>query len=192
MIRLSGSRASLRRVRDHFRQLRGAPGPRLRSLLPSLHRRIAMLGAQWRALAEGPLRPFPVGNLPAPASVGPDLHRQPARIGLRRSVHPARAQDFYCDLARIDVPFGTVRAVHAFVATLPSGLASPTAEKHGEEQIELQWNARDNRYFRAVIGADAMVIYSARLGERGRLDGAEPIGEPLSPIVMHAIRQLGL
>jgi hypothetical protein len=35
-----------------------------------------------------------------------------------------------------------------------------------------------------------MLIYSARLGPKGRLDGAEPIANQLSPIVTHVIRQL--
>lgn len=151
------------------------------------------LSAQLHAAVYGPLRPFPLVRVPAPAVSGGSGHAAAVHEAdgqaLRPSLHP---RDFYQDLAKLDVPSATLRAVHAFIATLPSWLAPPLARRRGETQIELQWNTRDARYFRAVIGHDAMVIYSARLGERGRLDGAEPVGERLSPIVMHAIRQLGL
>ena len=163
-------------------------GPALRTAPAAVDR----LSAQLHAAIYGPLRPFPLVRVPAPAvsgAAGFSAHVESDGPSARPLLHP---RDFYQDLAKLDVPSATLRAVHAFIATLPSWLAPPLARRRGENQIELQWNARDGRYFRAVIGHDAMVIYSARLGERGRLDGAEPVGERLSPIVMHAIRQLGL
>lgn len=191
---------SMRYVKAQFRALLGEGTERsslsttspMSSPMSSFYRGFDRLGAQWRAMANGPLRPFPIGNVPAPIPAGPQARRYPAIDDARAGQRPTHAHDFYLALARIDVPNETVRAVHAFIATLPSWLAPPDASKHDDAQVQLQWSARDGRYLHAVIGPDSMVIYSARLGERGRIDGAEPIGERLSPIVMHAIRQLGL
>jgi hypothetical protein len=179
-------RVVMSRIRAMWAPQGGAATPR------SAPGAVDRLSAQLRAAIYGPLRPFPLARVPVSATQGGGSYAGPIDTegpATRTVLHP---RDFYRDLAKLDVPSSTLRAVHAFIATLPSWLAPPLARRRGENQIELQWNARDARYFRAVIGHDAMVIYSARLGERGRLDGAEPVGERLSPIVMHAIRQLGL
>ncbi|MGE0314579.1 MAG: hypothetical protein AB7P21_23430 [Lautropia sp.] len=189
MISQSGGFGALRALRSQIRVLRDSADGYVRAPFSRLLERI---GAQWRSVTDGPLRPFPIGHLPAPMQAGAAAGRETAIFDAGAGQRPMHAHDFYRALARIDAPAGTVRAVHAFVATLPSWLAPPTAHRHGEGQVELQWQVRDGRFFRAVIGPDAMVIYSARLGERGRIDGAEPIGDRVSPIVMHAIRQLGL
>jgi hypothetical protein len=150
---------------------------------------------QWRVAAATPLKPFPLTAFSANNAAIPGgfafsgADRTEAEGSLRA---PAQARDFYNELAAMGLPPRTSRAVHAFVATLPSWLAPPTARRHGESGIELGWSTNDGRRFRARIAEDGMVIYSARLGDRGRFDGAEPIGDRLSPIVLHAIRQLAL
>ncbi len=189
MISQAGIRDSSRGVKLQFKAFFASIDERIRG---ALTRGVERLGAQWRSVAHVPLRPFPIGHVPAPMTASALGGRESASFETGVGQRPAHAHDFYRALARIEAPSQTVRAVHAFVATLPSWLAPPAAHKHGDEQIELQWLVRDGRFLRAVIGPDAMVIYSARLGERGRIDGAEPIGDRVSPVVMHAIRQLGL
>ena len=107
--------------------------------------------------------------------------------GFRQPVH---ARDFYRELAALDLPPRTLRAVHAFVATLPSWLAPPLARRCSDASVELSWTGAGGRRFLAKIDGGGMIIYSARLGDRGRIDAAEPVGDRLSPIVLHAIRQL--
>lgn len=148
---------------------------------------------QWRVAAATPLKPFPLTAFTASDAAIPGGFAFPRADraeaeGAQRP--PAQARDFYSELAAMGLPPRTSRAVHAFVATLPSWLAPPTARRHGESGVELRWATNDGRRFRARIAEDGMVIYSARLGDRGRFDGAEPIGDRLSPIVLHAIRQL--
>ncbi len=152
------------------------------------------IAEQWRAAAATPLRPFPMSAFSATGVAGSGSVAFPSgdrtdSDGLRQ---PVQARDFYRELTAMGLPPRTLRAVHSFVATLPSWLAPPTALRYGESGIELTWSAHDGRRFRARIDSDGMVIYSARLGERGRFDGAEPIGDRLSPIVLHAIRQLAI
>jgi hypothetical protein len=150
------------------------------------------IAEHWRAAARTPLRPFPMSALSATGgSASGSVAFPPSDRSEGDSFRqPVQARDFYRELSALGLPPRTLRAVHAFVATLPSWLAPPTARRDGESGIELTWSAHDGRRFRARIDRDGMVIYSARLGERGRFDGAEPIGDRLSPIVLHAIRQL--
>lgn len=150
---------------------------------------------QWRLAAATPLKPFPLTAFSASSAAVPA--GMSLTVGDRADGDPAprqpmQARDFYAELAAMELPPQTSRAVHAFVATLPSWLAPPAARRHGESGVEFAWTAADGRRLRARIDGDGMVIYSARLGDRGRFDGAEPIGERLSPIVLHAIRQLAL
>lgn len=175
------------RLRLAVRRLRAADatdhGPR-----PGL---LGRLSSQWRAVAGTPLRPQPMSTLAAIGSGGTlsfqtgELAVDPA--GFRQ---PVQVRDFYRDLTSLELPPKTLRSVHAFVATLPSWLAPPLARRCGDASVELSWAGAGGRRFLAKIDGGGMVIYSARLGDRGRLDGAEPINDRLSPIVLHAIRQL--
>lgn len=152
---------------------------------------ISRLTAQWRSVAGTPLRPQPMSTLAAIGSGGalsfPAAESTNEAIGFRQ---PIQARDFYRELAALDLPSRTLRSVHAFVATLPSWLAPPLARRCSDASVELSWTGAGGRRFLAKIDGSGMAIYSARLGDRGRLDAAEPIGDRLSPIVLHAIRQL--
>ena len=152
---------------------------------------LGRLGAQWRSVAGTPLRPRPMSTLAAIGSGGtlsfPNAEL-PAETGSFRQ--PVQARDFYRELAALDLPPKTLRAVHAFVGTLPSWLAPPLARRCSDTSVELGWTGAGGRRFLAKIDGSGMAIYSARLGDRGRLDAAEPIGDRLSPLVLHAIRQL--
>ena len=152
---------------------------------------LGRLAAQWRNAAGTPLRPRPMSTLAAIGSGGtwsfPNVESAAEAGGFR---HPVQARDFYRELAALELPPRTLRAVHAFVATLPSWLAPPLARRCSDASVELSWAGAGGRRFLAKIDGSGMVIYSARLGDRGRLDAAEPIGDRLSPIVLHAIRQL--
>ena len=53
----------------------------------------------------------------------------------------------------------------------------PETRRHGHGQVALEWHGDSSRRFSVVIGPEGMLIYAARLGSRGRLDGAEPIGK---------------
>lgn len=147
--------------------------------------------AQWRTVAGTPLRPQPMSTLAAIGSGGtlsfPNAELPPEAAAPRP---PIQARDFYCELDALDLPPRTLRAVHAFIATLPSWLAPPLARRCTDASVELSWTGAGGRRFLAKIDGGGMVIYSARLGDRGRVDAAEPIGDRLSPIVLHAIRQL--
>lgn len=149
------------------------------------------LTAQWRMVAGTPLRPQPMSTLAAIGSGGslsfPAAESTADGSGFRQ---PVQARDFYRELTALELPPRTLRSVHAFVATLPSWLAPPLARRCSDASVELSWTGAGGRRFLAKIDGSGMVIYSARLGDRGRLDAAEPIGDRLSPIVLHAIRQL--
>ena len=149
------------------------------------------LTAQWRIVAGTPLRPQPMSTLAVIGNGGsltfPAAEATAEVIGYRQ---PVLVRDFYRELSALDLPPKTLRAVHAFVATLPTWLAPPMARRFSDAGVELSWIGAGGRRFLAKLDGGGMVIYSARLGDRGRLDAAEPISDRLSPIVLHAIRQL--
>lgn len=152
---------------------------------------LGRLTTQWRIVAGTPLRPQPmstlavIGNGATLSLSGGEPTTEP--ITFRQ---PIQARDFYRELSALELSPKTLRSVHAFVATLPSWLAPPVARRCSDASVELSWVGAGGRRFLAKVDGSGMVIYSARLGDRGRLDAAEPIGERLSPIVLHAIRQL--
>ena len=150
------------------------------------------LTAQWRIVAETPLRPQPMSTLAAIGSGGGQLGFPSPELPPEATSYrpPLQVRDFYRELGDLELPPRTLRAVHAFVATLPSWLAPPLARRCSESSVELSWLGAGGRRFAARIDGGGMAIYSARLGDRGRLDAAEPIGDRLSPLVLHAIRQL--
>ncbi len=166
-----------------------------RSAAASTRSPLDRLVAQWRAAATTPLKPFPLTAYSASNAAIPGGLAVP--VGERAEVEagqrpPMQIRDFYSELAGLGLPPRTLHALHAFVATLPSSLAPPVARRPGDAGFELTWAAADGRRLRARIDGSGLVINSARLGDRGRFDGAEPIGERLSPLVLHAIRQLAL
>ena len=96
----------------------------------------------------------------------------------------------YLPLSIAGLPQATVQNAHRFLTQLPTWLPMPETRRQGHGQVVLEWCGHEARRFSVVIGPDGMLIYSARLGPKGRLDGAEPISCQLSPIIKHVIRQL--
>ena len=103
---------------------------------------------------------------------------------------PDDARGIVAGLGIAGLPPATLQNAHHFLTLLPTWLPMPETRRHGHGQVALEWSGNGARRFSVVIGQDGMLIYSARLGPKGRLDGAEPIGNELSPIVTHVIRQL--
>jgi len=143
---------------------------------------VSRVGAQMREAIGHPLRPFPLAHVAGGAAgvAGQSL-------GAQESLSP---REQYPGLGIAGLPPATLQHAHRFLTLLPTWLPMPETRRHGHGQVALVWSGNDARCFSVLIGQDGMLIYSARLGPNGRLDGAEPIGNQLSPIVTHVIRQL--
>lgn len=140
-------------------------------------------GAHLREAALHPLRPFPLANVAGGAvagQTGPALSAQETLM----------MREQYADLGIAGLPQATLQNTHRFLKLLPTRLPTPEMRRQGHGQLALEWHGNHARRFSVVIGPDDMLIYSARLGPKGRLDGAEPIDNHLSPILKHVIRQL--
>ncbi len=140
-------------------------------------------GAQVREAMVHPLKPFPLANVAGGAGLG-----LPGQAMSAQETLMIREQ--YKPLGIAGLPPATLQHAHRFLTLLPTWLPMPDTRRHGQGQVALEWIGHDARRFSVLIGQDGMLIYSARLGPRGRLDGAEPIGNQLSPIVTHVIRQM--
>ena len=130
-----------------------------------------------------PLKPFPLAHVAGgtlPTSSGQALSAQETLM----------MRDEHLPLGIAGLPQATLQHAHRFLTQLPTWLPMPETRRQGHGQVALEWSGHDACRFSVVIGTDGMLIYSARLGPKGRLDGAEPIGNQLSPIVKHVIRQL--
>lgn len=143
---------------------------------------IARAGTQLRGVMLHPLRPFPLAHVTGVvgASSSQLISAQDARK-MREQHHPL-------DIAGL--PEATLQNTHCFLTQLPAWLPMPETRRHGNDKVALEWFADGARRLNVLIGQDGMLIYAARLGAKGRLDGAEPIGDKLSPVVTHVIRQL--
>jgi hypothetical protein len=144
---------------------------------------VARAGAHLREAIVHPLKPFPLahvagGTIPAPT--GQALSAQETLM----------MREAYLPLGIAGLPQATLQNAHRFLTQLPTWLPMPETRRQGHGQVALEWSGHDACRFSVVIGSDGMMIYSARLGRKGRLDGAEPIANQLSPIVKHVIRQL--
>ena len=102
--------------------------------------------------------------------------RRRAGAGAQESLFDARAA--YSGLGIAGLPPATLQHAHRFLTLLPTWLPMPETRRHGHGQVALEWSGNDARRFSVLIGQDGMLIYSARLGPKGRLDGAEPIRQP--------------
>ena len=138
-------------------------------------------GTHMREAMVHPLRPFPLAHVAGAAGMPSQAMSAQETLMLR---------DQYAPLGIAGLPPATLQHAHRFLTLLPTWLPMPEARRHGHGQVALEWSGNDARRFSVLIGQDGMLIYSARLGPRGRLDGAEPISSQLSPIVTHVIRQL--
>jgi hypothetical protein len=161
----------------------GRVGQGVSYLLNAADQAVARAGAQVREAMVHPLKPFPVAHVAGgsyPGVVGQPLSAQETLM----------MREQYLPLGIVGLPPATLQYAHRFLTLLPAWLPMPETRRQGAGQVALEWSGNDARRFSVLIGPDGMLIYSARLGPKGRLDGAEPISNQLSPIMKHVIRQL--
>ncbi len=137
---------------------------------------------QLREALVHPLKPFPLAHVAGGVGTG-STQRISAQdtLRLRDHRHPSGIAG---------LPPATLKNAHAFLTLLPTWLPMPEMRRHGHSQVQLEWDGQGGRHFSVLIGSDGMLIYSARLGAKGRFDGAEPVSDQLSPVVAHVLRQL--
>jgi hypothetical protein len=145
-------------------------------------RAVLRAGAQVRGAMLHPLKPFPLVHVASGVGAASANQAMSAQETLMM-------REQHLPLG-VGLPPATLQNAHAFMTLLPTWLPMPETRRHGHGQIALEWAGDGGRRFNVLIGPDGMLIYSARLGPKGRLDGAEPISEQLSPVVTHVIRQL--
>lgn len=139
--------------------------------------------AQMREAMMHPLRPFPLAHVASGVGITTTSQTISAQETLLM-------RELHRPLGIAGLPPDTLQNAHAFLTLLPTWLPLPETRCQGHGQVALEWSGGGVRKFNVVIGQDGMLIYSARLGAKGRMDGAEPIADQLSPIVTHVIRQL--
>jgi hypothetical protein len=102
------------------------------------------------------------------------------------------AQAAEADPWQAEAPLAELVLRHArdFLRMLPGTLPEPLVTRDEGGGLMLEWTGGGCRSLKVWIGADAMVVYAARLGVRRRMSGAEPLGEALSPMIREAIRQV--
>lgn len=83
-----------------------------------------------------------------------------------------------------------LRHARDFLRMLPGTLPEPLVTRDEGGGLMFEWTGGGCRSLKVWIGADAMIVYAARLGVRRRMSGAEPLGEALSPMIREAIRQV--
>ena len=130
-----------------------------------------------------PLKPFPLIHSAGGTVLGSTSQALSAQETLM-------LREQYLPLGIAGLPQATLQNAHRFLTQLPTWLPMPETRRQGHGQVVLEWSGNAARRFSVVIGSDGMLIYSACLGSKGRLDGAEPISNRLSPIVKYVIRQL--
>ena len=86
------------------------------------------------------------------------------------------------------LPEPVLRHARDFLRMLPGTLPEPRVTRDDDGGLMFEWTGDAARSLRVRIGADAMIVYTARLGQRRRMSGAEPLGEALSPMIREAIR----
>jgi hypothetical protein len=93
---------------------------------------------------------------------------------------------------RADAPLPEVVLRHArdFLRVLPGSLPEPVMSRDDDGALAFEWAGENARSLKVRIGADGMLVYSARLGLRRRVSGAEPLGDELPPLIRHAIQQV--
>jgi|SRR5690606_19338262 len=138
---------------------------------------------QWREALVHPLKPFPLAHVASGVGTGIPSQRISAQDTMRM-------RDHRHPFGIAGLPPATLQHAHAFLTLLPSWLPMPETRRHGQSQVQLEWSGPGGRHFSVLIGPDGMLIYSARLGAKGRFDGAEPVSDQLSPVVTHVLRQL--
>ena len=138
---------------------------------------------QMREALLHPLKPFPLAHVASGVGTGSTTQRISTQDAMRM-------RDHRHPFGIAGLPPATLQNAHAFLTLLPTWLPMPETRRHGQSQVQLEWSGQGGRNFSVLIGSDGMLIYSARLGAKGRFDGAEPVSDQLSPVVAHVLRQL--
>jgi len=92
--------------------------------------------------------------------------------------------------AEAPLPEGVLRHARDFLRLLPSTLPEPRVTRAEDGGLIFEWTGDAHRWLKIGINIDGMVVYTARLGLRRRVSGAEPLGESLSPMIREAIQQV--
>jgi len=93
---------------------------------------------------------------------------------------------------RADAPVPAVVLQYArdFLRVLPSTLPEPLVSRDDDGMLAFEWVGANARMAKVRLGADGMLVYTARLGARRRISGAEPLGDELPPLIRQAIQQV--
>ncbi len=154
----------------------GAAVPRARSFS------VLNLLGQAREAILTPLRPFPLAHVAgASPGFGAQFIGGPETVPLREpAVSPSTSP----------ISVSALQHAHLLMSQMPAWMTMPETRRNQLGQVVLCWQGDQGRQFQVVVDSDGMLIYTARLGNRGRFDGAEPIGLTLSPIILHVVERL--
>lgn len=75
-----------------------------------------------------------------------------------------------------------------FLRLLPGTLPEPLVSREDDGALAFEWLGDNERSLKVRLSSDGMLVYTARLGQRHRVSGAEPLGESLSPMIREAIQ----
>jgi hypothetical protein len=92
--------------------------------------------------------------------------------------------------AEAPVPELVLKYARDFLRVLPSNLPEPLVSRDDDGMLSFEWVGANARVLKVRLGADAMLVYTGRLGARRRISGAEPLGEELPPLIRQAILQV--
>ncbi len=93
------------------------------------------------------------------------------------------------------VPETVLRHAREFLKALGT-LPDPAVCRDADGGLVFEWTEADARShasarcLRVRIDADGMLVYAGRLGERRRVNGAEPVGAEVPRLIREAIRQV--
>ncbi|MFM1991922.1 MAG: hypothetical protein RJA99_4879 [Pseudomonadota bacterium] len=93
--------------------------------------------------------------------------------------------------AELPLPEQVLREARDVLRLLPGTLPEPLVTRDDVDGgLVFEWAGDNARSLKVRIGGDGMLTYTARLGLRRRIAGAEPIGDALSPLLREAIQQV--
>lgn len=92
--------------------------------------------------------------------------------------------------ADLPLPEQVLRQARDVLRVLPGTLPEPVVTRDDDGSLVFEWVGDATRVLKIRICGDGMIVYTARLGARRRVSGAEPIGGTLSPLLLEAIQQV--
>jgi hypothetical protein len=90
----------------------------------------------------------------------------------------------------LPLPERVLRHARDFLRLLPGTLPEPVVTRDDDGRLMFAWQGDNARSLKVLIDRDGMLVYTARLGQRRRLSGAEPLGDALSPLIREAIQRV--